>query len=105
MLGEMVTYNDLIVPHWGVESRACVMTPQTKPGMRTEERNPVLAQLELPALTSRAMTSGRRGRGGENARGGAATDPALSSPPANSLRRQHPRLSPRPEKRSSRYQH
>nr|CAI9713629.1 unnamed protein product [Rangifer tarandus platyrhynchus] len=63
------------------------------------------AQLELPALTSRAMTSGRRGRGGENARGGAATDPALSSPPANSLRRQHPRLSPRPEKRSSRYQH
>lgn len=42
MLGEMVTYKDLIVPRWGVESRACVMTPQTKPGLRTEERNPVL---------------------------------------------------------------
>lgn len=26
MLGEMVKYNDLIVPHWGVESRACMMT-------------------------------------------------------------------------------
>ena len=35
LLGEMVTYNDLIVPHWEVESRACVMTPQTKLGLST----------------------------------------------------------------------
>lgn len=42
LLGEMVTYNDLIVLHWGEESRACLMTPQTKLGLRTEERNPVL---------------------------------------------------------------
>lgn len=42
LLGEMVTYNDLIVLRWGVESRACLMTPQTKLGLRTEERNPVL---------------------------------------------------------------
>ena len=42
MLSKTVAYNVLVAPDWGVESKACVMTPQTRPGMRPEERDPVL---------------------------------------------------------------
>lgn len=51
------------------------------------------AELAFPALTSRAMTSVRRGRRGWRGRareGGAYIGPVPFAPPANDLRRQHP---------------